>query len=81
MLPCDYLLALALRNVAPFPGAGVTLNTTWAFLTQHFPYFKSFTAFPWRIEDLIAGSNFQGPNRFQFSQVNEFYYYYSNNLF
>ena len=50
-VPRDFLLALALRNLAPQPGAPVPFSTIWAFLTDLFPYLRPQQ--PWTTEELV----------------------------
>ena len=47
----DVLLALALRNLAPAPGAPVPLQDIWKFLSHFFPYLRPQP--PWPYEELV----------------------------
>ena len=47
----DVLLALALRNLAPAPGAPVPFQHIWKFLSHFFPYLRPQP--PWPYEELV----------------------------
>ena len=69
-VPRDYLIALALRNLAAQPGGLVQIPRIWSFIVTSFPYYGAET--PWSEKEIALGLQFKGPMRFKLFQVHRF---------
>ena len=62
--PRNYLIALALKNLAPTAGTPVLMSKIWEYLGSTFPYFKDKD--PWCMAELEVGIGFNHDTDFMY---------------
>jgi len=62
--PRNYLIALAIKNLAPSPGTPVPMDRIWRFITHYFPYYEEMLC--WCLDDLKNSVDFMGTSKFEF---------------
>ena len=75
-MPPDYLIGLAILNLATSPGSPVAYTRLWKFIATEFPFFKDKT--PWTQEEIVAGS--KKPGRFV-NAIEVFFFIYAEHLY
>ena len=68
-MPRNYLIGLALKNLASTPGSPVLMSQVWSYLSKTFPFFRHRE--PWCMAELEVGIGFNQDTNFSFQVVGD----------